>query len=134
MLLPHGIVIALVDGENFKLFRNTGDDSKPQLTAMPSPKLVITNHSAAGHRTNEGNPDKQQSREDAHASAVVDWLNSEVLGHKIEKLVVFASPRTLGEMRRHYHKQTEKAVLKEIPKDYVERPLTDIIAALREKH
>ena len=57
-----------------------------------------------------------------------------MLGHRIDKLVVFAPARTLGEVRKHYHKQTEAALLKEVAKDLVGRKPTEILAALRENH
>jgi protein required for attachment to host cells len=72
--------------------------------------------------------------EDAHAVAAATWLNEQVLGHKITQLVVFAAPRTLGELRKHYHKQTAHAVLKEVNKSYAGRTPDEIIAALREKN
>ena len=36
MLLPHGTVFAIVDGENFELYRNTGMEAAPRLTASAS--------------------------------------------------------------------------------------------------
>ncbi len=134
MLLPHGTVIALIDGKSFELYRNSGDEAGPELTAIESPKLDSHNHSATGHHSSPGNHADRQVEEDAHAISAVDWLNSQVLSHKIEKLVVFAPPRTLGELRRHYHKQTEHAVLKEYAKDLIGRQPSEIIAALREPH
>lgn len=132
MLLSHGAVIALVDGANLEVYRNGGTDIEPRLEALPSPKLDVRNHSGAGHRSSAGNHADSLVAEDAHAAAVVDWLNGEVLGHRIENLVVFAAPRTLGEMRRHYHKLTERAVAKEIAKDMIGTQPADLIAALRE--
>lgn len=134
MLLPHGTVIAVVDGENLELYRNVGDDLKPQLAAMAAPKLDTSKRSGGSRRSSIGNHADKQVEEDAHAVAVVDWLNTQVLGHKIERLAIFAPPRTLGEMRRHYHKQTEQALVKEFHKDLIGRPPSDIISALREKH
>lgn len=134
MLLPHGTVIALVDGKTFELYRNAGDEADPELTAMDSPRLDSHNHSAGSHHSSSGNHAGHQVDEDAHAIAAVNWLNSQVLGHKIEQLVVFAPPRTLGEMRRHYHKQTERAVLKEFHKDLTGKQPAEIIAALRAKN
>jgi len=134
MLLPHGTVIALVDGDNFELYRNSGDEAEPQLTAIDSPKLDAHNHSVSGHHSSAGNHADKLVSEDAHAAAAVDWLNSQVLGHKIDKLVVFAAPRTLGEMRRHYHKQTEHALLKEYHKDLVGKQPAQIIEAMRATH
>ena len=132
MLLPHGTVIALVDGRNFELYRNSGDEAEPELAALDSPKLDSHNHSGAGHHSSPGNHANSQVDEDAHAAAAVAWLNAEVLGHRIDKLVVFAPARTLGEVRKHYHKQTEAAVLKEVAKDLIGRKPAEILAALRE--
>jgi len=133
MLLPHGAVIALVDGRNFELYRNAGNEAAPELTALPSPSLDTHNHSGASHHSSAGNHADSLVSEDAHANAVAQWLNSQVLGHKIESLVVFAAPRTLGEMRRHYHKQTERALLEEFPRDLVGRQPDLILDALRTK-
>ncbi|MGE3691337.1 MAG: host attachment protein [Novosphingobium sp.] len=133
MLLPHGTVVALVDGAHFELYRNAGDEAAPELAALPVPKLDTHNHSGGGHHSSAGNHADRQVAEDAHAIAAVNWLNSQVLGHKIDNLVVFAAPRTLGEMRRHYHKQTERALLKEVHKDLTGKPPAQILNALREK-
>ncbi len=134
MLLPHGIVIALVDGKNFELFRNGGTEAEPELTKVETPKLDSSNHSGVGHHSSAGNHAGHLVEEDAHAAAAVHWLNSEVLGHRIDKLVVIAPPRTLGEMRRHYHKQLEHALVTEQAKDLIGKKADDIIAALREKN
>lgn len=135
MLLPHGAVIALIDGQRFELYRNAGDEAGPELAALPAVKLDEHNHGSGGrHYSSAGNPAAHQQDEDAHAAAVAEWLNGEVLGHRIAQLVVFAAPRTLGELRRHYHKQTQQALLKEYAKDLVGRPPAEIIAALRETH
>lgn len=134
MLLPHGTVIALIDGTKFELYRNTGDEAGPELTAMPAPKLDTHNHSGGSHRSSAGNHADSLVAEDAHAIAAVEWLNSQVLGHKIDRLVVIAAPRTLGELRKHYHKQTEHAVIKELGKDLAGKKPLEILAALREKH
>lgn len=134
MLLPHGAVVALIDGKNFELYRNAGDEAAPELAKLETPKLDDHNHSGTSHHSSSGNHAGSQVAEDAHAIAAVEWLNSQVLGHKIDKLVVFAPPRTLGEIRRHYHKQTENALLKEFHKDLIGKQPTDILAAMRETH
>lgn len=133
MLLPHGTVIALIDGRNFELYRNAGDEAEPELAALPSPKLDSSNHSGGGHHSSPGNHADRLVDEDAHASAAGHWLNAEVLGHRIEKLVVIAPPRTLGELRRHYHKQTEQALVSELAKDLIGQQPREIMDHLREK-
>lgn len=134
MLLPHGTVIALIDGRNFELYRNTGDEAGPELEALPSPKLDASNHSGGSHKSSTGNHADSLVDEDAHAAAAAGWLNGEVLSHRLKDLVVIAPPRTLGEVRKHYHKLTEQALRKELHKDLIGKQPADIVAALREKN
>lgn len=132
MLLPHKAVVALVDGKKFELFRNIGNEATPELAEMAPPRLDEHNKGAGAHHyTSAGNPTGHLLEEDAHAAAVAEWLNSQVLAHKIEALVMIAAPRTLGELRRHYHKQLEHVLLCELDKDLNGKSGPDIIAALR---
>ncbi|KHK91376.1 baeRF12 domain-containing protein [Novosphingobium malaysiense] len=138
MLLPHGTVFAIVDGENFELYRNSGMEASPQLTAMDVPDLDGTNFSAGAKdhdkisRFQAGAPKDRLDKleEAAHVTAVAQWLNGEVLGHRIDKLVIVADPRSLGEMRKHYHKQLENVLLAEIPKTLTGRPAPEIVQVL----
>lgn len=132
MQLPHGAVIALIDGKHFELHRNTGDEASPVLSAMETPSLDETNKAGgAGRDSSSANPTGHQIDEDAHAAAATEWLNQQVLGHKIDKLVIVASPRTLGEMRRHYHKQLEVALVGDLSKDLIGTSGPDLVAALQ---
>ena len=132
MQLPHGAVVALVDGKHFELHRNSGDEANPDLSAIASPNLDESNKGGgAGRDSSSANPTGHQIDEDAHAAAVTQWLNQQVLGHKIAKLVIVASPRTLGEMRRHYHKQLEVALVADLSKDLIGKTGPDLIAALQ---
>jgi len=134
MLLAHGTLIALVDGKQFELFRNAGNEAEPDLASMETPKLDEHNKgSGAHHYSSSGNPTGHLLDEDAHAAAVAGWLNQQVLDHKIEHLVVIAAPRTLGELRRHYHKQLENVLQGELSKDLIGKQGPEIIAALRGK-
>ena len=94
MLLPHGTIVALVDGHNFELYRNAGNEAEPTLEKVASPKLDSHNHSGAGHHSSSGNHAGSLVAEDAHAGAAVAWLNEQVLGHKLDHLVVIAAPRS----------------------------------------
>lgn len=132
MLLPHGAVIAVIDGENFELYRNAGDEAAPELSALPSPKLDAHNHSGGSHHSSAGNHAGNMVNEDAHVAAAATWLNEQVLGHKLEHLVVIAPPRALGELRKHYHKLTEQALIKELHKDLIGQQPAEILHALRE--
>lgn len=134
MLIPHGTLIVLVDGRRLELYRNGGMEDDPRLEQLPTPSLDEHDHSA-GRRddSNRGNPSGHHHLEAAHAAAVARWLNAEALAHRIERLVVIADPRTLGELRQHYHKATEHVLHGELHKDLVGQPPQHIIEALRAK-
>lgn len=133
MLLAHGAIVALVDGKNLELHRNAGTEAAPALAPVAAPRLDARNHSGGSHHSSAGNHAGHLVEEDAHAIAVAEWLNGEVLGHRIDSLVVIAAPRTLGEMRRHYHKQTGRVIAAELAKDLIGKEPRDILDALREK-
>ena len=43
-----------------------------------------------------------------------------------EKLIVVAPPKTLGELRKHYHKEVANRLVAEIPKDLTGHPVAEI--------
>ena len=43
-----------------------------------------------------------------------------------DSLIVVAPARTLGEMRRHYHSEVQKRLVREISKDLTGHPVTEI--------
>lgn len=132
MMLPHGTIVAVIDGRHFELHRNTGIESEPELLPMASPRLDDHNKGAGTHHhSSAANPDAQTQAEDAHVTAAAEWLNREVQGGKIANLVVIAPPRALGEMRRHYSRQLETVLRKELSKDLVGQKGKEILAALR---
>lgn len=133
MLLPHGAVVAVVDGEKLELYRNTGNEAAAELSRMDAPNLDEHNKgSGARHITSSANPGHLLG-EDAHAAAVASWLNHGATKGEIKHLVVVAPPRTLGEMRRHYDKQLEAILVGEVHKELIGRGASDVLAALQVK-
>ena len=133
MLLPHGAVVAVVDGEKLELYRNIGNEAAAELSRMDAPKLDEHNKgSGARHITSSANPGHLLG-EDAHAAAVVGWLNQGATKGEIKHLVVVAPPRTLGEMRRHYDKQLEATLVGEVHKELIGRAGSDVLEALQVK-
>ncbi|MBC7506924.1 MAG: host attachment protein, partial [Sandarakinorhabdus sp.] len=53
-------------------------------------------------------------------------LNSQVLDGKIDSLIVVAAPRTLGELRKHYHKALSAVLVGEIAKELTGHSIADI--------
>lgn len=132
MLLPHGCYVALVDGETFDLYRNAGAEAEPQLLLLDPPEIDSSNHSGGSHHSSPGNHADSQVAEDAHARAAAIWLNSQVLRRRIKDLVILAPPRTLGEMRKHYHRKLQEVLRKEVGKDLAGFQPHQIMLALRE--
>ncbi len=118
MKLPHKAHVALVDGENFVLFRNKGQPFEPSLEKVEKPDISGTNFSAGVKHQDSGS--QQNGRTDlnelAHGAAAAEWLNAKSIAGELEDLVVIADPKTLGEMRRHYHSELEKRLVGEIAK------------------
>lgn len=132
MLIPHGTIIAIVDGAHFALLRNSGNEADPVLEAHAMPALDLHGHASGGqHGRMSGHDPASQVIEAQHGAAVVHWLNAEVLAHRIKDLVVIASPRTLGELRPHYHGQLKQVLRRELAKELVGKTGAEVLAALR---
>ena len=132
MKCPHKAHIALVDGERFVLLRNNGQIFEPRLTKLAEPSLDPTNYSAGVKHQDKASQAKGTSDLDelAHAAAATEWLNAKAIAGKMDDLVVIADPKTLGEMRRHYHKELESRLAGEIGKALTGEPLDRIEKAI----
>lgn len=132
MKLPHKAHVAIVDGENFTLMRNTGQPFEPKLEGAQRPDLETTNYSA-GIKNQDDESQRSGStdlEELAHGAAAAEWLNAKVIANEIDDLLVIADPKTLGEMRRHYHGELEKRLVGEIAKTMTGEPTARIEKAI----
>ena len=128
MKLPHNAHVAVVDGNRFMLLQTTGQPFEPSLKMVEEPSLDPSNFSAgvrhqddAGQRT--GATDLNEL---AHAAAATEWLNAKTVSGELDSVMVVADPKTLGEMRRHYHGTLESALVGEIDKAMTGEPLEKI--------
>ena len=131
MQLPKGTTVAVADGEILKLFSNTGDATNPKLIALPGSDVLSDNKgSGARHQSSSANPDNSQVEEDSFAAGIAGLLNRQVLDGKVTDLIVIAAPRTLGELRKHYHNKLSATLVGEISKDLTGHSLQDIEKAI----
>lgn len=132
MKLPHKAHVAIVDGENFTLMRNAGQPFEPKLEGAQRPDLETTNYSAGiKNRDDESQRSGSTDLEElAHGAAAAEWLNAKVIANEIDDLLVIADPKTLGEMRRHYHGELEKRLVGEIAKTMTGEPTARIEKAI----
>lgn len=74
--------------------------------------------------------DYHQLEEDRFAAQAAELLKKRALAHQYDHLVVVAPPRTLGELRKHYHKEVSDRLIGELDKDLTGHPIDQIEKAL----
>ena len=129
MKLPKGALVAVVDGEKLALFENT-DQNGIKLKAKPTPAIADRVSGAAGRISNDSNPDNDTQAEDGFAMGVAEVLNKWVLTNKVEHLLVIAAPKTMGQLRKGWHKETTARLVGEIAKDLTGHSTDDIATAI----
>jgi protein required for attachment to host cells len=129
MILPNGAIVAVVDGEKLVLFKNTGHDTM-KLSALETPLIPDKASGSTGHSSSAANPDDDTQAEDGFAVGVAGILNQRALSGELNDLLVIAAPKTLGELRKHWHKALEAKLIGEIAKDLTGHPTDEITAAI----
>lgn len=132
-------LVVVVDGEKMLLLRNAGDAEYPNLEVIEqdeqesqanrvlrrdSPGRAFA--SAGARRSAYQETDSRQVDEDRFAADTAETLNRMALENQFESLVIVASPRTLGELRRHYHPELQKRLIGEVPKTLTNATIPDI--------
>jgi len=130
MILPSNALVAVVDGEKLALFRNGGSATEIQLKAIESPQLEDRVVGSAGRNSSDANPDNDTQAEDGFAMSVAQALNNWALKNKFDKLVVIAAPKTMGQLRKHWHKEVQGAIVGEITKTLTNASTDDIIRSI----
>ena len=70
--------------------------------------------------------DFHQLEEDRFAAETAEMLRKRALSNDFDKLIVVAPPKTLGELRKHYHKEVSSRVVGELDKDLTGHPVDQI--------
>ncbi|GEM_PF-83409 len=138
MILPQGTLVAVANGEKFELYRNVGTATEPRLASEDVPDLDPSNFSAGARDKDkisrftpgEGKDRIGKLEESAHAIAIVEWLNQKAITNQLDKLVLVADPRSLGEMRRHYHVKLKDALLCDLDRNLAGAKGPQILAEL----
>jgi protein required for attachment to host cells len=144
MLVPHVAFVVVADGRKMLFFRNEGDAAWPNLVVervreQDNPPDREQSSDAPGsafssngsRRSAYEETDFHQLEEDRFAAATAERLRKRALANDFEKLIVVAPPRTLGELRKHYHRQVSDRLIGELDKDLTGHPVPEIEAALR---
>jgi protein required for attachment to host cells len=145
MRIPHDSYVLVADGAKMLFFKNKGDPDKPNLTVLAAEQQPdrydrdIKSDQAgqkpgvpgSGVSSTAGENDFHQQAEDRFAADAADRINRAAIANEFEKLIIVAPPKTLGELRKHYHKQVEGKIAAEIPKDLTGHPVSKIEAVLQ---
>ena len=110
-MLPHNALVVVADGHSATLFRNT---AKSGLELSETTKVTQESLSGDGAQMDEGSP--RDDEEAAFAAQLSRHLNAMVLKNKFEDIAIIADPSTLGVMRKHYHKELQLRLRKEVAK------------------
>jgi protein required for attachment to host cells len=128
MKVPPQALVALANGERFVLMRNVGQTFEPKLQKIGELDLELTNFSAgARHQDPAGQRNGSTDIDElAHGAAVAEWLNDKALNGRLGKLILAADPKTLGQIRKHRHKELETRIVGEVAKDLINSPVPEI--------
>lgn len=141
--IPPNACVVVVDGRKMLFFRNEGDATHPNLVVETAKEQINppdrdqktakpgTSHSSVGPgRSSMEEVDFHQQEEDRFAAETANLLKKRALANDFEALIVVAPPKTLGELRKHYHKEVSQRLIGELDKDLTGHPVPDIEKAL----
>lgn len=140
MKVTNGTHILVTDGRKMLLFRNEGDSEYPQFIRLAeeeddNPPDREQKSDAPGHLAVAGmsgrrgafqEADFHRQEETRFSRRTADLLNRRAAAGEIDRLVVVADPRTLGELRDRFSPLVERTVVAEVAKDLVKHPVTAI--------
>lgn len=145
MQIPHDSVVLVADGAKMLFFRNEGDADYPNLTLIrqdaqdnPADRDQSTDRpgrsfsSVGPGRSAYEETDFHQLEEDRFAAATAEMLKKRAMAGEYDHLIVVAPPRTLGELRKHYHHEVQQRLKGELAKDLTGHPVDQIESLLKD--
>lgn len=144
MPLANNALVLVTDGRKTLFFRNHGDENQIDLRTeahderedAPDREMKTDAPGAIGQsagysgRVAYDETDFHQLEEDRWAHSAAEEVNKRVLSNDFDALAIIAPPKTLGELRKKLHKEAERRLVCEIPKEMTGRPIPDIEALL----
>ena len=139
MTLPNQALVLVADGRKMLFLRNHGGAAKLDLRTEAHDERADAKNSeiktdAPGTMQQSGGygrpayeeTDFHQQAEDQWAKDTAELLNRRALANDYDALAIVAPPRTLGELRKHFHKETERRIVATFSKAMTDRPIADI--------
>jgi protein required for attachment to host cells len=140
MPLANNALVLVTDGRKTLFFRNEGDenqidlrmedfderaDAKDRDLKTDAPGTTAQSAGYSGRVAYE-ETDFHQQEEDRWAVAAAEQVNKRALNNDFDQLVIVAPPKTLGHIRKKLHKEAERRLLSEIPKEMTRHTIADI--------
>ena len=139
MRVPHNSVVLVADGRKMLFFRNEGDaellnlqvehheeQQNPSHSDQATDQAGRASNTSGGRASSMQEVDFHQQEEDRFAANTAEMLRKRALANEFEQLIIVAPARTLGELRKHYHKEVENRLAGELAKDLTSHPVAEI--------
>lgn len=143
MPLPNNALVLVTDGRKTLFFRNQGDENQIDLRTEAfeeredAPDRDIKTDAAGSSKQSNGfgrpalgETDFHQLEEDRWAHNAAEAVNKRVLTNDFDALAIIAPPKTLGVLRKKLHKEAERRIVCQLPKEMTKRPIPDIEALI----
>ncbi len=145
MKLRNGALVMVVDGAKLLLFQNAGDEKYPVFETLlyeedanlPSREQGTdtpgrTRSSSGERRSSYEETDWHEQAEGKFARHAATILEQTALIHKEAPIVIVSARPTLGEIRKHYGRETKRRLIAEIGKDLAGHITEDIEQAVKD--
>jgi protein required for attachment to host cells len=136
---PHDSLILVSDGRKALFLRNQGNTQRVELVVeqileCDNPPTREQGTDRPGRSIiNPGSPRSALDEVDWHdlakerfAQEIAEALYADAHANRFEKLVIIASPRVLGNLRKAFHAEVLNRIVGEIPKELTAHPLAEI--------
>lgn len=145
MQIAHDCYVLVADGRKALFFRNEGDAEHPNLEVVraveqynpadrdqksDAPGLASSGGSHGRNTMKE--VDFHQQAEDRFAAEAADRLRRWALDGRFQELIIVAPPKTLAEMRSHYHVEVRQRLRGELAKDLTGHPVDRIESIIQD--
>lgn len=137
--IPADALVFVGDGQKAIFLRNKGTTEEPDLEVedvltdknpptrqQGTDKPGRFSDASANHRSSVEPTDWHQLEEDRFAGEVAEALYKAAHKGRYKKLVVVAPPKTLGVLRKEYHKEVSQRIVAEVDKDLTGHPIDKI--------
>lgn len=142
--LDHGTWIVVADGEKALFLRNKTDAEDPffdvkDKDVQDNPKDIDQSANRPG-RMNDGGPGQRSALDDTDwhelakerfAADLADKLYDRVQSGAMERIVLVAAPKVLGDLRKQLHKEVSDRVVGEVAKTLTNHRVAEIETIVR---